>query len=87
MHASLVLEVRLPGQAEYRAPCRQWVPRYIWWRIRANSVVPVRVDPNDARIVYVHVDDLMQQVFAEQAATKEAGEKRQEALLRGDDRR
>jgi hypothetical protein len=36
---ALVLEVRLPGAAPYRAPCRQWFVFSKWLHISEGSVV------------------------------------------------
>jgi hypothetical protein len=80
---ALVVDVRLPGQAEYRAPVRQWFPRYVTWLIKKGDVVPVRVDPNDPQLVYVDGDLALKRIQDQQAAARDEGERRQAALLRG----
>lgn len=80
---ALVVDVRVPGQAEYRAPVRQWFPRYVTWLIKQGDVVPVRVDPNDPQIVFVDGDLALKRIQDQQAASREEGERRQAALLRG----
>jgi hypothetical protein len=79
--AALVLEVRLPGVAPYRAPCRQWFIGSKWMHISEGTVVPVRVDPRNAQIVFVDLAAMDRARENAEIAKREAHARRQAELL------
>jgi hypothetical protein len=78
-----VLDVRLPGQPSYRAPCRQEFIGSESWGLTPDTVVPVRIDPANAQIVYIDRDARKQRALQSEAAEREAHARRQAELLRG----
>jgi hypothetical protein len=79
--ASLVLEVRLPNVAPYRAPCRQWFISSKWSTVSEGSVVPVRVDPRNAQVVFVDLAARERAKEAAEAAERDRHARRQAELL------
>jgi hypothetical protein len=85
--ASLVLEVRLPNVAPYRAPCRQWFVSSKWMGISEGTVVPVRVDPRNAQVVFVDLAARDRAREAAEAAERDRHARRQAELLAQNNRR
>ncbi len=83
---SLVLDVRLPGVAPYRAPCKQWFIFSQWLHISQGEIVPVRVHPQNAQLVFVDIAERMRAKQSGQDADREAHLWRQAELL-GQNRR
>jgi hypothetical protein len=79
---SLVLEVRLPNVAPYRAPCRQWFIGSKWSSVSEGCVVPVRVDPRNAQVVFVDLAAGDRARDAAEAAERDRHARRQAELLR-----
>jgi hypothetical protein len=78
---ALVLEVRLPGFAPYRAPCRQWFIGSKWSHVSQGEVVPVRVDVQNPQIVFVDLAATDQRREYAERAEREAHARRQAELL------
>lgn len=79
----LVVDVRLPGVAPYRAPCEQWFPYSEWASISAGGVVPVRVHPQNLQLVFVDFAARQQGRAQKEQNERDAHARRQAELLRG----
>jgi hypothetical protein len=79
--ADLVLEVRPPGAASYRAPCRQEFIGSQWMDLQEGTIVPVRIDAADPQLVYVDIDARVRAEKTAREADREAHTKRQHELL------
>lgn len=76
-----VLEVQLPGQAAYRAPCEQEFIGSESSLVLQGNAVPVRVDGASPQVVYIDRAALTQRAQTAHAADREAHAKRQAELL------